>query len=73
MSDNTNYLDRREDSYKQAEKNLLMNILINRECTQLIATCNGIKTLVKQSSLLSDSKATRKTSCKNPDLKYKRL
>ena len=35
--------------------------------------CNGVKTLLKQSSVLSNSKAAQKTLCKKPDLKYRLL
>jgi len=47
-----------------------MKIIINREYTLSVATCKGIKTLLKQSSLLSE--AAQNTSCRKPDLKYKR-
>jgi len=50
-----------------------MNILKNRECTFSIAICNGINTLFKQSSLLSDIKDAQNISCIKPDLKYRRL
>jgi len=52
-------------------KTLLMNILILSSCILPIATGKGIKTLLKQSSLLSNSQATQNTSRKKPELKYK--